>query len=81
MENVSYFPSLLYLMNNPNPINEPIPNIKKFIGADESMLAGWTLQFTKHWMSWSWLTDFHPKTVLGAKIKATKTKATMIFIH
>ncbi len=67
-------------MNNPRPSNENIPNIMKLNGFEESMLAVPTSQFTKHCTSFSWLIDFQPNTVLGAKIKATKTKATMIFI-
>jgi len=67
-------------MNSPSPSNENIPNIMKFIGFEESILAEPTSQFTKHCTSFSWLIDFQPNTELGAKIKATKTKATMIFI-
>jgi hypothetical protein len=67
-------------MKRPSPTNESIPNIMKFNGFEESILAVPISQFTKHSTSFSWLIDFQPNTELGANIKATKTKAAMIFI-
>ncbi len=53
IENVSYFPNLLYFMNRPSPTNENIPNNMKLNGFDESILAVPTSQFTKHCTSFS----------------------------
>ena len=79
IENVSYFPNFLYFMKRPRPTSESIPNIMKFIGFEESILPYSKLQSTMHLRSAS-LIDLQPNTVLGVKIIATKTKATIIFI-
>ena len=79
IENVSYFPNLLYFMKRPRPTSENIPNIMKFIGFEESILPYSKLQSTMHLRSTS-LIDIQPNTVLGVKTIATKTKAIIIFI-
>lgn len=77
-ENVSYFPDFLYCIKRARPTSERIPNIMKFIDFEE-LLPYSKLQSTTHLRSAS-LIDLQPNTVLGVKIIATKTKATIIFI-
>ena len=79
IENVSYFPNFLYFMKRQRPTSDNIPNIMKFIGFEESIPLYSKLQSTMQFRSAS-LIDLQPNTVLGVKIIATKTKATIIFI-